>query len=154
MVRRIDKELTVTTQRGVAMGFVLLRVTALFFIAIAMIAAPCQSGTPGATGGGVQETGIHPGRQSAPPEGTTLFQNQPNPASSYTVIYFYLAQSGPASLKLFNPQGRMAGYFFDGYQLSGWYTLWFNPDFLTKGEYFYRLTTSTKILLKKMVVVK
>jgi hypothetical protein len=148
-----------TTRGDAAVGMSLHRgcipwVTVPLFIALVMIGAPCQSGTPDESSTGANETGIHPWRESAPPEGTTLFQNQPNPASSYTIIFFYLAQPGPASLKLYTPQGRMAGYFFDGYELSGWYSVWFNPGFLTKGEYLYRLATPTRILMKKMVVVK
>jgi hypothetical protein len=84
-----------------------------------------------------------------------LSQNQPNPASSYTVIYFYVAQTGPVSLKLFDSRGKFIGYFVDGPGVAGTtYRVYFSVGILPKGEYFYSLETSEFVLVKKMIVVK
>ena len=84
-----------------------------------------------------------------------LSQNQPNPASSYTVIYFYIAQTGPVSLKLFDSRGKFIGYFVDGTGVGGTtYRVLFPVGILAAGEYFYCLMTSGFSIVKKMVVVK
>ena len=84
-----------------------------------------------------------------------LSQNQPNPASSYTVIYFYVAQTGPVSLKLYDSKGKFIGYFVDGTGVGGTtYRVLFPVGILAAGEYFYCLMTSEFSLVKKMVVVK
>jgi hypothetical protein len=99
------------------------------------------------------KTGIRP-RREKPPDATELYQNEPNPASDYTVIYFYLAQSGPVSLKLYSLSGRLIGYFIDGFQQSGWYSVGFHTEFLAKGEFIYRLATPATTSIKKMLVTR
>jgi hypothetical protein len=84
-----------------------------------------------------------------------LSQNQPNPASNFTVIYFYVAKTGPVSLNLFDARGRFIGYFVDGPGVGGTtYRVFFPVGILAAGEYFYCLKTSEFILVKKMLVVK
>jgi hypothetical protein len=84
-----------------------------------------------------------------------LSLNQPNPASSYTVIYFYIAQTGPVSLKLFDSRGKFIGYFIDGTGVGGTtYRVLFPVGILAAGEYFYCLMTSEYSIVKKMVIVK
>jgi hypothetical protein len=100
------------------------------------------------------KTGIRPRQYEKPPDATELYQNEPNPASDYTVIYFYLAQSGPVSLKLYSLSGRLIGYFIDGFQQSGWYSVAFHTDFLAKGEFIYRLHTPATTSIKKMLVTR
>lgn len=100
------------------------------------------------------ETGTRPWRWPQRPQTTLLLQNQPNPTSEYTVISFYLARSGPASLTLYTASGRLVGYFLDGFKEKGWYSVGFCPEFVAMGEYFYRLSTPAGDLLKKMIVVR
>jgi hypothetical protein len=100
------------------------------------------------------ETGVNPRFSGRPPAATLLLQNQPNPASNYTTIYFYLAKNGPTSLKLYTISGKLIGYFIDGFQESGWYSVGFRTDFLAKGEYMYRLTTPSVASVLKMLVSK
>jgi hypothetical protein len=118
--------------------------------------APCGLAEPGNSGLGrdSSKTGIRPRRYEKPPEATELYQNEPNPASDYTVIYFYLAQSGPVSLKLYSLSGRQIGYFIDGFQQSGWYSVGFHTDFISKGEFIYRLHTPATTSIKKMLVTR
>jgi hypothetical protein len=100
------------------------------------------------------ETGTRPWAWPQRLQGTLLLQNQPNPTSAYTVISFYLAQSGPASLTLYTASGRFVGYFLHGFKEKGWYSVGFRPGFIAMGEYFYRLSTPADDLLKKMIVVR
>jgi hypothetical protein len=100
------------------------------------------------------ETGIHPRHNEKPPDITTLMQNEPNPASRYTVICFYLAEPGQVCLQLYSLSGRLIGYFIDGYQLSGWYSVGFYTGFLAKGEYVYRLSTPIATSTRKMLVAR
>jgi hypothetical protein len=84
-----------------------------------------------------------------------LSQNQPNPASSYTIIYFYIAKTGPVSLKLYDSRGKFIGYFVDGTGLGGTtYRVSFPVGILSAGEYFYCLMTREFSIAKKMVIVK
>ena len=100
------------------------------------------------------ESGANPHFNKKHPAASVLLQNQPNPASDHTVIYFYLAQSGPVSLKLYSLSGSVIGYFIDGFQTSGWYSVGFYTGFLTKGEYIYRLMTPWETSTLKMLVAK
>jgi hypothetical protein len=82
-------------------------------------------------------------------------QNQPNPATSYTVIYFYVGQTGPVSLKLYDATGKFMGYFVDGPCVAGMtYRVFFPVGMLATGEYLYCFRTSEFTIVKKMVVVK
>lgn len=117
-------------------------------LALLFVAVPAHECTAGS------ETGAVPRFFKVPPAGTVLLQNQPNPASNFTVIYFYLAQSGPVSLRLYSLSGKLIGYFIDGFQSSGWYSVGFYTDFLARGEYFYRLETLSVTSVQKMLVAK
>lgn len=84
-----------------------------------------------------------------------LSQNQPNPATSYTAIYFYVAKTGPVSLKLYNSRGKFIGYFVDGTGVGGTtYRVLFPVWILAAGEYFYCFMTGEFSIVKKMVIVK
>jgi hypothetical protein len=84
-----------------------------------------------------------------------ISQNQPNPASLYTIIYFYVARTGPVSLKLYNSMGKFVGYFVDGPLVGGeTYRVFFPVGILAAGEYFYRFSTAEFTIVKKMVIVK
>ena len=81
-------------------------------------------------------------------------QNEPNPATGYTIIYFFLKHAGPASLRVYESSGRMVGFFFDDFLSSGWYSVGFFASILTDGRYYYRLAAPDIVDVKKMLVVK
>jgi hypothetical protein len=82
-------------------------------------------------------------------------QNQPNPASLYTVIYFYVARTGPVSLNLYDSRGKFIGYFVDGPCVGGeTYRVLFPVGILAAGEYFYRFKAGELTVVKKMVIIK
>jgi hypothetical protein len=99
-------------------------------------------------------TGIRPSTWPQEPSSTLLLQNRPNPVSKSTVIFLFLAQSGRASLALYNDKGVLVGYFFNGLLKRGWYSVKFSPDFITVGQYYYRLLTPDRTLLAKMIVMR
>jgi hypothetical protein len=139
-----------------AMRFFLSLVVLLCFVGKAA-SFPAWGDTPAAQAATIDKatlsTGIKPWksfRWSTEP----LSQNQPNPAVRYTIIYFNIDHSGPASLKLFTVAGREIGYFIDDFCDAGTYRVKFNVDFLAKGQYFYRLKTPENVYVRKMIVVK
>jgi hypothetical protein len=89
---------------------------------------------------------------------TVLLQNQPNPASTYTDIYFFLLEGGPVSLRLYNSAGVEIGYFAvgeNGIGLGGrWYLVHFRSSTISSGEYYYRLRAPGYVSVKKMTIVK
>lgn len=113
-----------------------------------------------APAGGYAEYGIQPQSLGVKPwknngwSTEALSQNQPNPASHFTVIYFSVAHSGPASLKLYNALGREIGYFVDDFCEAGTYRVRFAVDILAKGQYYYQLKTADYVYVKKMIIVK
>ncbi len=104
------------------------------------------------------ETVVRPFQPGKASDRTILLQNQPNPASSYTDIYFYLIQAGPVSLKLYNTAGREIGYFAipdNGYCMAGyWYDVHFPVNALSSGEYYYRMWSRNYTAVKKMIILK
>jgi hypothetical protein len=96
---------------------------------------------------------------NVPPwQNAVLLQNRPNPVSNRTNIYFSVARSGPASLRLFDSKGREVGYFpigGDGLATAGlWYCARFDASRVSSGQYYYRLQTAGFVAVKKMVVVR
>jgi hypothetical protein len=86
--------------------------------------------------------------------GFELYQNQPNPFLSRTVVGFHLPESTEATLSVFDPSGRMvfrqSGKFEKGYN-----TFIIEKSMLnTSGVLTYTLETETDSASKKMVQAK
>jgi hypothetical protein len=90
-----------------------------------------------------------------------LFQNHPNPFNPTTTIAFSLPGPGPttANLSIYNVLGKRVATLADGELSSGFksYT-WSGKDMrgnpVSSGVYFYRLTTGSQTITKKMVLLK
>ena len=84
---------------------------------------------------------------------STLFQNAPNPFTESTVISFYMAQAGEASLSIKDATGKQVldreGHFEAGQQQ----VIIRGDDLQTKGLLFYSLTIGDTKLTKKMLVI-
>lgn len=80
--------------------------------------------------------------------------NYPNPFNPTTKISFSLNESGRISLKVFDVLGKEVANLADGYFESGKHTATFDGSNLASGIYFYRLTTPTATITKKMVLTK
>jgi len=88
-----------------------------------------------------------------------LAQNAPNPFNPRTEIKFSLPKAGAATLKIYNVEGRLVRTLLSGRQEAGVHTVvWAGDDDrggrVASGLYFYRLTTDTRVLTRKMTLLK
>lgn len=98
------------------------------------------------------------------PQSFTLLQNYPNPFSAApalakgrapsTTIRYVVREAGEASLQVFNALGQEIKTLAQGRHEAGVYTKEFLAEGLPAGLYFYRLKTSSGILLRKMILEK
>ncbi len=78
----------------------------------------------------------------------------PNPFNPITKISFSLKDNGKISLKVFDVLGKEVANLADGYYEAGKHAATFNGSNLASGIYFYRLTTPTATITKKMNLIK
>ncbi|MFA3782791.1 DUF5689 domain-containing protein [Melioribacteraceae bacterium 4301-Me] len=83
-----------------------------------------------------------------------LYQNYPNPFNPSTKIGYQLPVSGFVSLKVYDLLGREIATLVNENKLAGKYEATFNAEGLPSGIYIYRLTSGSKNLAKKMLLVK
>jgi len=88
-----------------------------------------------------------------------LLQNSPNPFNPLTKISFNLDANGPAKLEIFNARGQLVRVLADEALVAGsheytWQGRTDSGQQAASGTYFYRLTTSSETLTKKMSLVK
>ncbi|MEO6882971.1 MAG: S8/S53 family peptidase [Bacteroidia bacterium] len=83
-----------------------------------------------------------------------LEQNFPNPATQTTSIIFNLPQKSLVDLSVYDLYGRIIAIIAHGEELSGSHQYNFNIGGLSSGIYYYRLSTETVSLTKKMMVIK
>ncbi|HVA98532.1 MAG TPA: S8/S53 family peptidase, partial [Bacteroidia bacterium] len=83
-----------------------------------------------------------------------LGQNFPNPASQNTSIIFNLPQATLTDLRVYDLFGRTVAVIVHGQESAGSHQYNFNVSSLSSGIYYYRLTTQTTALTKKMMIVK
>jgi len=109
----------------------------------------------------VDSTGLPPespvfdlSRQDEIPENFQLHQNYPNPFNPTTTIAFDLDRPEMITLKVYNVLGREVGTLVDGHIQAGTYRVAFDGSDLASGVYFYRLTSATQTLTRKMVMLR
>ncbi|HEY9186697.1 MAG TPA: DUF5123 domain-containing protein [Ignavibacteria bacterium] len=83
-----------------------------------------------------------------------LEQNYPNPFNPTTNIRFTLPKSDYVSLVIYNLVGKEITRLVDGRLNAGTYLYEFNSKGLSSGVYFYRLSTSSGSIIKKMTLIK
>ncbi len=89
------------------------------------------------------------------PASVALFQNYPNPFNPTTKIEFQLPQSMTVSLEIYNSIGQLVTTLVNsGVYQSGRHTVSFDASSLSSGIYFYRLTTDTQVMQRKMILIK
>lgn len=84
---------------------------------------------------------------------------RPNPSRGNTTISFSLPQSGPASLKIYNIQGRLVRTLASGNLRAGTHSIvWDGRDnagrAVAGGMYLYRLISGAEAGTRKMLVIK
>jgi uncharacterized protein (DUF362 family) len=88
------------------------------------------------------------------PRDTALHQNYPNPFNPSTNVKYEIAQSGHASLKVYDISGREVATLADGFHRAGTYTARFAGNKLSSGTYICHLQTARAVYTVKMVLIK
>jgi len=93
-------------------------------------------------------------QDSQRPTEVSLDQNYPNPFNPTTEIRYTLDKPGRVKLNVYDEIGRLTAILVDGKESAGSHTVTFNASQLPSGLYFYKLHTGSKILVKKMILIK
>ncbi len=90
------------------------------------------------------------------PETSTLSQNYPNPFNPSTEIVYYLDESGPVRLEVFDMAGKRIATLVEAVLPQGEHRARFDAGGLPTGTYVYRLTigSGTQTLVKTMTLVR
>jgi len=92
------------------------------------------------------------------PDRLVLEQNYPNPFNPTTTVKFALKETQPAKLNVYNILGNKVQTLFDGVAKGGKiYELEFSTiseKNISSGIYIYRLETGSKIISRKMLLLK
>lgn len=80
--------------------------------------------------------------------------NYPNPFNPSTVIRYELAENATTHLAVYDMLGREIAVLVDQSQPAGNYQVSFDAASLTSGMYLYRLTSGSRSLTGKMMLVK
>lgn len=86
-----------------------------------------------------------------------LRQSAPNPFSRFTQIHYSIANSGPASLKIYNVTGQLVRTLVDGAGQPGSYSATWDGRSqsgrpVSSGIYYYRLNSGSQSLTRKLVL--
>ncbi len=84
----------------------------------------------------------------------SLEQNYPNPFNPTTVIEYQIPEDSRVVLKVFDILGSEVNVLVNANQPAGRYSINFNGSGLSNGIYYYRLTSSSFIQTKKMILLK
>ena len=82
------------------------------------------------------------------------FSSYPNPFSSETTISYYLPQAGNVSVVVYDVLGNEITTLINTTQEQGLYTVNYTPENLTKGIYYYRITSGANTGTGKLLYVK
>lgn len=89
----------------------------------------------------------------AEPAGSlALSQSQPNPVRSLSTITYAIAAGQHVTLKLFDTQGREVRTLVNQMQAAGQHRANLDARGLANGIYFYRLSTGSGVLERKLVI--
>ncbi|MGD0338315.1 MAG: T9SS type A sorting domain-containing protein [Bacteroidota bacterium] len=83
-----------------------------------------------------------------------LENNYPNPFNPSTTIFYYLPRAGRIKLKVFDILGREISILVNEEQKPGAYSVIFHGDNFSSGVYIYTLITESKIITKRMLLLK
>jgi len=81
-----------------------------------------------------------------------IFQNEPNPFTSNTMIKFYLPRQGKVEIKIYDVFGKEIGILLDRYMDAGFYDVKWEANKLKNGVYFYCLYFENIIKVNKAMV--
>ena len=92
--------------------------------------------------------------QSAIPKSFQLCQNFPNPFNPTTNISFTICHRDHIKLTIYNITGQKITTLVNGSLNPGSYTVNFDANALASGIYFYKLSSSTEVKTRKMLLIK
>ena len=93
-------------------------------------------------------------RSKQSPKSFDLGQNYPNPFNPTTAIHFQIPVMDHVTLNVYDILGRELTTLMNEHKPAGNYTLNWNAENLPSGVYFYRLTSSSSSITKKMLLMK
>jgi glucose/arabinose dehydrogenase len=88
------------------------------------------------------------------PTASTLEQNYPNPFNPSTTINYHLPTNSHVTLKVFDILGREVATLVNEHKQPGRYEVAWEPQGLSSGVYFYRLSSGASIATKKMLLAR
>lgn len=93
------------------------------------------------------------------PKEFALNQNYPNPFNATTIINYALPVDSDIRLEVYNILGQKVATLYDGQQKAGYHTMTWSGastsgETVATGLYMYKLVTSEKTLIKKMMMLK
>lgn len=106
--------------------------------------------TPGTANGLINSS---EDEQSRPSE-IQLFQNYPNPFNPTTTISFSLDKPSVIKLEVFSIDGRLLQTLANSNYNSGNHSIRFDASSFSSGIYFYRLSTESQSVSKRLVLIK
>lgn len=83
-----------------------------------------------------------------------LHQNYPNPFNPTTTISFYMPEEGLAKLSVFNIVGQPVAVLLQENKAQGEHSFEWDASDMPSGIYIYQLEVGTKIMTRKMTLVK
>jgi|ERR1035437_673295 chitinase len=98
-------------------------------------------------------TGIENGTPSGPAL-FNLYNNYPNPFNPSTIIKFSLSEYSGVKLIIYDVLGRVIEILLNGSFTTGIHSIIFDGSKFPAGIYFYVLSTDTKSICKKMILLK
>ena len=88
------------------------------------------------------------------PSNVELHQNYPNPFNPTTVISFYMPEEGLVKLSVFNIVGQPVAVLLNETRARGAHSYEWDASDMPSGIYIYQLEVGTKIMTRKMTLVK
>ena len=83
-----------------------------------------------------------------------LSQNYPNPFNPITSIEYEMPQNGNVNVSIYNIKGELVEKLVDSYNITGKYSIQWNPKNISSGQYFYQISVDGFVQTKKMVLLK
>jgi photosystem II stability/assembly factor-like uncharacterized protein len=129
-------------------------VTNLYFLNENTGWATGEEGIFKTTNGGVSGIKNISGHSPSIPKEIELYQNYPNPFNPSTIIEYKLTKQQQVKLQIFNILGQKIALLVNEVQNAGSYKINWKPGMVTSGVYFYRLTTPSQGIVKKMLLIR
>jgi hypothetical protein len=94
-------------------------------------------------------TGIDDGLQ---PAGMSVSQNYPNPVNVSTTVKVRLPYDSKLNIEVFNVAGSLVYSESTDYHSRDWICFTINPAHWSPGIYFYRISSKSETITRKMIV--